>query len=75
MACGSNGDGRTVGLDDLVGAFQPYDSMIQWLYNKQNTWKRNAQVDKQLPEELLPELEGNLMGGGRCFTPFPNTED
>lgn len=28
-----------------------------------------------IPEELFPELEGSLMGGGRCFTPFPNTED
>jgi len=28
VACGSNGDGRTVGLDDLVGPFQPCDSMI-----------------------------------------------
>ena len=23
VACGSNGNGRTVGLDDLVGPFQP----------------------------------------------------
>jgi len=29
-ACGSNGNGRTVGLDDLVGPFQPCDSMIPW---------------------------------------------
>jgi len=28
VACGSHGDGRTVGLDDPVGPFQPYDSMI-----------------------------------------------
>ena len=28
MACGSNGNGRMVGLDDLVGPFQPCDSMI-----------------------------------------------
>lgn len=28
-----------------------------------------------IPEELFPELEGSLMGGGRCFTPFPKTED
>ena len=28
-ACGSNGSGRMVGLDDLVGPFQPCcDSMI-----------------------------------------------
>jgi len=25
---GSNGDGRTVGLDDLAGPFQPCDSII-----------------------------------------------
>ncbi len=25
---GSNGDRRMAGLDDLVGPFQPYDSMI-----------------------------------------------
>ena len=28
MARGSSGSGRTVGLDDLVGSFQPCDSMI-----------------------------------------------
>ena len=28
MACGSNGNGRMAGLDDLVGPFQPCDSMI-----------------------------------------------
>ena len=28
MACGSKGNGRMVGLDDLVGPFQPCDSMI-----------------------------------------------
>ena len=28
VACGSNGSGRTVGLDNLVGPFQPCDSMI-----------------------------------------------
>ena len=27
VACGSKGNGRTVGLDDLVGPFQPCDSM------------------------------------------------
>lgn len=29
VACDSNDDGRTVGLDDLVGAFHPCDSVIQ----------------------------------------------
>jgi len=28
VAYGSNGDGRTVGLDNLTGPFQPCDSMI-----------------------------------------------
>jgi len=28
VASDSNGDGKTVGLDDLVGPFQPCDSMI-----------------------------------------------
>ena len=28
VACGSNGNGRTVGLDDLVGPLQPCDSII-----------------------------------------------
>jgi len=27
VACGSNGNGRMVGLDVLVGPFQPSDSM------------------------------------------------
>ena len=27
-ACGSNGDGRTVVLDDFLGPFQTCDSMI-----------------------------------------------
>ena len=26
---GSNGDRRMIGLDDLIGPFQPYDSVIQ----------------------------------------------
>ena len=30
VACGRNGNGRTVGLGDLVGPFQPCDSMIPW---------------------------------------------
>jgi len=29
VACVSNGHGRMVGLDDLVGPFQPCDSMTQ----------------------------------------------
>ena len=32
VACGSSGNGRTVGLDDLVGPFQPCGSMILWLH-------------------------------------------
>jgi len=28
VACGSKGNGRTARLDDLVGPFQPCDSMI-----------------------------------------------
>jgi len=28
LTCSSNGDGRMVGLDDLIGPFQPCDSMI-----------------------------------------------
>ena len=31
---GRNGDRRTVGLVDLVGPFQPCDSMILWLIPK-----------------------------------------
>lgn len=27
-----------------------------------------------IPEELLPDPEGILIGGGRCFTPFPKTD-
>lgn len=30
--CGSNGRGRTVGLDDPVGPSQPCDSMILWCW-------------------------------------------
>lgn len=30
---------------------------------------------KLLPEELFPELEGSLVAGGSCFTPFPSTDD
>ena len=32
VACGSKGNGRRIGLDDLVGPFQPWDSMILWFY-------------------------------------------
>jgi len=35
VACGSKGNGRTVGLDDLIGPFQPWDSMILWFYELQ----------------------------------------
>jgi len=28
VVCGSKDNGRTVGLDDLVGPFQPYDFTI-----------------------------------------------
>jgi len=34
VVCGSKDNGRTVGLDDLVGPFQPYDFMILWFYLK-----------------------------------------
>ena len=30
VVCGSNGNERMVGLDDLIGPFQPCDSMILW---------------------------------------------
>ena len=36
VACASNGNGRTVELDDLVGPFQPCDSMILPFYVKQS---------------------------------------
>ena len=32
VACGSKGNGRMVGLDGLVGPFQPCDSRILWFY-------------------------------------------
>lgn len=32
-------------------------------------------VRNVIPVELFPEVEGSLMGGGRCFIPFPSTED
>ena len=31
MACGNKDNGRMVGLDDLVGPFQPCDSMILFI--------------------------------------------
>jgi len=34
VTCGSNGNGRMVGLDDLVGPFQPCDSMILWHFEE-----------------------------------------
>ena len=33
IVCGSSCSGRTIGLDDLVGPFQPCDSMILFIYN------------------------------------------
>jgi len=35
VACGSKGNGRTVELDDLVGPFQPWDSMTVFLVQAQ----------------------------------------
>jgi len=44
VACGSKGHGRTVGLDDLVGPFQPCDSMILRLYvnTSEEVWCLNS---------------------------------
>ena len=39
VACDSKGNGRTVGLDDLVDSFQPCDSMISSMINYDFTWK------------------------------------
>ena len=39
VACSSNGDGRMAGLDDLVGPFQPCDSMILWFLLHRATLK------------------------------------
>lgn len=33
-----------------------------------------ALIFSGVPEELLPDPEGILMGGGRCFTPFPKRD-
>lgn len=45
------------------------------LFHKYLLNTKESALKRYLPEELLAELEGSLMGGGLCFTPFPNTED
>jgi len=56
VACGSNDSGRTVGLDDFVGPFQPCDSMIllklnikPYVKGSQTVWiwKENLNVLQQ----------------------------
>lgn len=34
-----------------------------------------SSINSYIPEELVEELDGSLIGGGLCLTPFPNTED
>ena len=41
VSCGSNGNGRTVGVDDLVDPFQPCDSI-----NNINLLPRNVTASK-----------------------------
>ena len=53
VGCGSNGDGRTVGLGDLVGPFRPCDSMI--LFNTSSTAVISVSI------VLLVHAEGYLM--------------
>ena len=36
VACGSSGSVKIVGLDDLIGRFQPCDSMILWFTHPNN---------------------------------------
>ena len=61
MACGSKGNGRIVGPDDLVGPFQPCDSMIfevgvyPWLTGK-------GSIDK------LWSHHGSFQENGKCDT-------
>ena len=45
VACGSNSSGRIVGLNDLVGPFQPCDSMILY-FVFQITLKKKKQALK-----------------------------
>ena len=37
VACGSEGNGSTVGLGDLVGPFPPCDSMIPCIFQMRNS--------------------------------------
>ena len=46
VACGSNGDGRMVGLDDLAGPFQPCGSMI--LYSMK--WNGLVSTERKINE-------------------------
>lgn len=34
----------------------------------------HASFLRGVPEELPPDPEGSLIGGGLCFTPFPKTD-
>ena len=51
MACGSNGSGRTVGLDDLVGPFQPCDSMIL-LYDSMSKHLNILNTNREIKSRL-----------------------
>ena len=63
MAGGSNGNGRTVGLDDLVGPFQPCDSMIQCREGSQKWLFYSALIlhpllEMEAPRQVLINEEG-----------------
>lgn len=60
VGCGSNGDGRTIGLGDLVGTFQPCDSMILSFYFY-NCWIIS------LHNIATMEITGFLPGSNWCL--------
>jgi len=63
VACGSKGNGRTVGLDDLIGPFQPQDSMILWFYD-------NPLVPARLPWRPHQGNGDNCRAASRHSAPF-----
>lgn len=53
---GSNGDSRTVGLDDLIGPFQPWDSKILWFHDLLSCGS-NTYCENLVPTAHRPEID------------------
>ena len=70
VACASNGNGRTVGLDDLVGPFPSWGSMILWYSSLlSKAGGRITEWSGAFPMQLCPFFLGALSVGKHSILP------